>query len=50
MLFEVLRGTVDIKRAKDLLPNFDRDEKECIGWDRATLWVDWWLKERHLRE
>ena len=36
MLFEVLRGTVDIKRAKDLLPKFDCDEKEYIGWDRAT--------------
>ena len=50
MLFEVMRGRKSIGEAKCVPTQFLCSDKNCSGWAGATSWVDWWLRERHLRK
>jgi hypothetical protein len=50
MLFEVMRGKKSIGEAKCVPSQFLCSDKECSEWAGASSWVDWWLRERHLRK
>ena len=45
MLFDILRGEKSIKEANVLKDVRNVDTKE---WKKAAIWVDWWVRKRHL--
>ena len=54
-LFGVLRGDHVISDMKTLMPNHSvikkyLSENGSVRWQGAASWVDWWLRERHLRK
>ena len=44
-LFQILKGDYSIAEANLLKPTSNRTVKE---WTKATAWVEWWTRKRHL--